>query len=515
MESEVRVPDCGPRRRRRARRRFLSASGIVLSVLFVLALGCCGRSPAAGVLAEAPMEGVPGDEMAGDPSGEDASEETPAGEDPPEEDLPGDGPPEEEPPGGAGSGGGGGGGGRPRDDHGNSRASASLIVAGSPLGGRLGSAGDVDYFKVAVGAGIVRVVAATDAAEESAPVLTIEVAGDDPAAEAPPGRTGDGVAWSDLPAPRPEHVYVKVSGNRALSYRLAVWLVAPPAIPVGDPFDIELRYPGAQPTNTQKLLFERAAEFWEGVITAGLPDLPAATSAWKCRDDDPSLFGEYLDDLLIYVRVEAVDGAAASTLCRRRSQADGGLPLLGSIAVDPDELATMEHLGFLERVAMRQIAYVLGFGLLWDEKGLLQDPSVGSGGEVVAMQDTHFSGTAASAAFDEVVLAYTGSEVPVENDTGAYGKGVLDLNWRESVFGEELMSTVMDTPAPPVSKVTIASLGDLGYEVNSSAAGTYSPPSGMLMMSRSGLQLGGHAVRTPAAAVAALPDGLVRAIRRQ
>ena len=57
---------------------------------------------------------------------------------------------------------------------------------------------------------------------------------------------------------------------------------------------------------------------------------------------------------------------------------------------------------------MRQIAYVVGFGLLWDEAELLQNPSVGSDAEVATGQDTHFSGTAARAACDEVGPAYTG-----------------------------------------------------------------------------------------------------------
>ena len=68
---------------------------------------------------------------------------------------------------------------------------------------------------------------------------------------------------------------------------------------------------------------------------------------------------------------------------------------------------------------MRQIAYVVGFGLLWDEAELLQDPSVGSDAEVATGQDTHFSGTAARAACDEVGPAYTGL---------TWGNGVLDLH---------------------------------------------------------------------------------------
>ena len=61
------------------------------------------------------------------------------------------------------------------DDHGDDRAVATVITpADTPLSGRLETAGDVDYFKVAVTAGSVRILAAVAAAAGPAPVVTIE-----------------------------------------------------------------------------------------------------------------------------------------------------------------------------------------------------------------------------------------------------------------------------------------------------------------------------------------------------
>ena len=393
----------------------------------------------------------------------------------------------------------------PSDDHGDDRAAATVITpADTPLSGRLETAGDVDYFKVAVTAGSVRIMAAVAAATGPAPAVTIEDLGEDA------GNAG-AVAWSDLPSPRPRHVYLKVTGRRA-SYRLAVWLVTPNEPRVGDELNLELRYLGTQPSAAQKVKLAAAARFWEGAITRGLPDLPIPTSDWKCAADDPDLFGEYVDDLLIYVRLGAVEGrgvVAESTICARRARADGGLPFIGSITFDATELANLERYGYLERAAMRQIAYVLGFGLLWDEVPFeLLKEATGP--------DPYFAGEEAVGAFDDSGgAAYGGAKVPVENDDEAYGSGALNLNWRESVFGSELMTTALQSATPPVSKVTLASLADLGYAVDYDAAEPYRLPASGAgadpAAAAGGVRFVGG-TRRAAIAVAELPAGMLRAV---
>jgi hypothetical protein len=97
-------------------------------------------------------------------------------------------------------------------------------------------------------------------------------------------------------------------------------------------------------------------------------------------------------------------------------------------------------------------------------------------------QDTHFRGEAAVAAFDRVGgTSYAGAKVPVENDTGRYGRGALDTHWRESVFGTELMTTavVIEDGSEPLSEVTIAALQDLGYQVDFTKAQRYRLPAAL------------------------------------
>ncbi len=63
--------------------------------------------------------------------------------------------------------------------------------------------------------------------------------------------------------------------------------------------------------------------------------------------------------------------------------------------------------------------------------------------------------------------------VPVEN-TG--GPGTADGHWRETVFRDELLSGFIAAPGNPLSRMTAASLGDLGYQVDVDAAEPYALP---------------------------------------
>lgn len=66
--------------------------------------------------------------------------------------------------------------------------------------------------------------------------------------------------------------------------------------------------------------------------------------------------------------------------------------------------------------------------------------------------------------------------VPVSN-VGLVNGGSRDSHWRESVMGNELLSTSLDPGINPVSRMSIASFADLGYTVNMDAAEPYTLPS--------------------------------------
>ena len=122
---------------------------------------------------------------------------------------------------------------------------------------------------------------------------------------------------------------------------------------------------------------------------------------------------------------------------------------------------------------------LLGIGILWDDFGFLQNPSLDENDEPIdPAPDTYFSGPLAIAAFNNAGGAnYRGKKVPVENGE-EWGASSRDSHWRESIFGNEIMSTVgIRDVHEPVSAITIQSLADLGYTVDVSQADPYRLPS--------------------------------------
>src|SRR6185436_18597419 len=81
--------------------------------------------------------------------------------------------------------------------------------------------------------------------------------------------------------------------------------------------------------------------------------------------------------------------------------------------------------------------------------------------------------------------------VPVEN-TG--GPGTANSHWRETVFRNELMTGFVQGPPNPMSRLTVASLKDLGYKVDLSKAEGYALPN-LLRLAE-----GGHLMAAAAAA---------------
>ena len=56
------------------------------------------------------------------------------------------------------------------------------------------------------------------------------------------------------------------------------------------------------------------------------------------------------------------------------------------------------------------------------------------------------------------------------------GPGTADGHWRESVFRTELMSGFIAAPGNPLSRMTVASLQDMGYTVDLDKAEPYKLP---------------------------------------
>ncbi|QKV72689.1 leishmanolysin-related zinc metalloendopeptidase [Amycolatopsis sp. Hca4] len=252
------------------------------------------------------------------------------------------------------------------------------------------------------------------------------------------------------------------------------------------PFTITVEFAGGL-SQAQEDAFAAAADRWATVIVGDLPDVV--------------LDGVPIDDVLIVAQGADIDGVghvlgqAHITHVRPAGpEAWALLPVRGEMTFDKADLARMEETGVLGDVITHEMGHVLGIGSLWGAKGLL----VGKG-----TSDPSFAGPAAVAEYQKLRGAGEGVRVPVE-DTG--GPGTRDVHWRERVFGTELMTGFVGRAANPLSRLTVASLADLGYQVDVDAADAYELPAAAV---RPGAGMAVHALAVTSAPVELSRVGLL------
>lgn len=199
-------------------------------------------------------------------------------------------------------------------------------------------------------------------------------------------------------------------------------------------------------------VFERAAAMWDRVIDSSF--------------DPIEVDGEVLRGLQIDASISPIDGdagvlgQAGPTVLR----SDTGLPVTGIMQFDEADIARLEIEGSFEDVILHEMAHVLGFGTLWPRKNLI----AGAG-----TNDPRFTGVAASREF-ATLDPDGGSAVPIAN-TG--GGGTREAHWRELIFGDELLTGFLSGADRPLSRMSIASFEDIGYEVDFSVADPFDLPS--------------------------------------
>ena len=225
-----------------------------------------------------------------------------------------------------------------------------------------------------------------------------------------------------------------------------------------------------QPTAPQRQAFEAAVSRWAALIPGKLEPVPVNLGAGACGSNSPAI-NQVVDDLLVFVSLEVIDGVfgtlGTARVCSARMS--NGLPIVANLTLDTGDVARLEASGRLVDLIVHELGHALGFGTLWASKGFLENPSLPANKGA----DTHFDGLSAVTAFDAIGgNAYTGGQkVPVENQEG--GPGTRDSHWRLAVFTNELMTGFLTTGANPLSRVTVASLGDLGYDVDEGGADAF------------------------------------------
>ncbi len=221
-------------------------------------------------------------------------------------------------------------------------------------------------------------------------------------------------------------------------------------------FAIEVRFLAGL-TQRQQDAFANAAMRWTKVIVGELPSV--------------QVDGELIDDVLILAEGAQIDGPggilgqAGPTHLRPFGAGDAAaIPAKGRMTFDTADLEELESAETLDDVIAHEMGHVLGVGTIWEQKNLL----IGARTDSPA-----FIGAEARREFG-VLIGEGPTDVPVENRGG---RGTADSHWREELFRNELMSGFISSSGNPLSRLTAASMGDLGYEVDLEAAEPYDLPS--------------------------------------
>lgn len=225
---------------------------------------------------------------------------------------------------------------------------------------------------------------------------------------------------------------------------------APPS-----PFHITLR--GVPEWYTE--IFADAVYQWRRRITASLPDQQLSVGYGACYGGSPAFQGT-VDDILIDVTLAPIDGyggiLGGAGPCVVRGT--NGLPVYGGMVFDVSDLGSVVQDGTIYDLFTHEIGHVLGIGSLWHDHSLLRN----AGGS-----DPQYTGAGGKLGWAE--LGGSGN-VPVE-DQG--GPGTRDVHWSESAMPSELMTGWLSNTVNPMSRVTIRSLADLGYQVDAASADAY------------------------------------------
>lgn len=221
-------------------------------------------------------------------------------------------------------------------------------------------------------------------------------------------------------------------------------------------FNIELNFLGDVSPDIRRVFMSAAAK-WQSVLVGDLPD----------AEDERG----FVDDISIDVTLRDIDGPdgllgqAAPTSLRPGSS----LPIRGTMEFDlADSDPTSET--FYETV-LHEMAHALGYLLeVWEPLGLVS--GVPDGPEYAT--NPRFIGPSATAEYNRI-FNLNETSVPLEPGTRFDGSGIS--HWRESVFGDELMSPFAGYVSEPLSRITAAAFADMGYQVNLDNADVYAPGS--------------------------------------
>ncbi|MEM7579877.1 MAG: hypothetical protein AAF316_08480 [Cyanobacteria bacterium P01_A01_bin.80] len=210
---------------------------------------------------------------------------------------------------------------------------------------------------------------------------------------------------------------------------------------VDEPFNIDLEFEGGI-SASQQATIQAAAKSVEAVIRQGLPTA--------------IVDGKLIDDVNFKISATNLDGAGGTAARTKIDFMRFGtmLPAQSITQFDVADIADLERSGELFSVVQHELLHGLGFGNLWEAKGLV---------DYAGTPLAQYNGKEAVEAFQE--MGGLTDNIALENQ----GQGSAGLHWNENIMQDEVMTADYNNGKggnAPVSAVTVASLADLGYEVN-------------------------------------------------
>jgi len=228
-------------------------------------------------------------------------------------------------------------------------------------------------------------------------------------------------------------------------------------------FNIDLRYIG-DVSPAVRAAFDAAAVRWSQLIYGDLPDLPVQAPAGMCGRDPLPAMAETIDDIVVHVMVESIDGYSGTQFTSGPCYVRDGslLPAIAYVRFDSADLGFFSS-PQLAAAARHSLAHALGFGSLWNPKGLVS----GSGTSL-----PRYLGAQAITGWHAVGGHPGITAIPAAADGGGVEGITLqrDAHWSRW-FSGELMSpfnsaSMALASSLAISVVTAGQFVDLGYLVN-------------------------------------------------
>jgi hypothetical protein len=243
---------------------------------------------------------------------------------------------------------------------------------------------------------------------------------------------------------------------------------------VSSSYHAEVRFFGPTPDPNFAAAFTRAVNRINAEIVGQLSPVPLTNfNVAQCNPpftNSAPTISESVPAMIVYASIQSIDGVngilASSGPCFIRST--GSLTIIATMTFDVADVQQLYNNNQLSDVVLHEMQHAVGFGILWSyvnpsliiNAGTPQTAFVGSTGTATCRQ----LGGSPAVCLPGVLLENTG------------GGGTRDGHWRKTAFKNELMTGFISAvgTAMPLSAMTIAAQGDLGYLVNTNVADPYS-----------------------------------------